>query len=279
MNLNGAHKIILKSFIERIESTGLMPWQRGWHKTGPAIPVNMASKRPYSGLNAIMLMAAGDTPYWISKTELEKRGGQTYKDAKPFLVYGVFKKQIKGKVDSQGNPVYDWCRRFTKAYNVSDCSGIKLPTYDAPNLVESIPHIEALIKEHDIDIRQTTAHDQAFYKPSSDYIAMPSQNKFKCTGEYYKTLMHEVTHWTGNRLERDMSGHGGDHAYSYEELVAEITASFLCAHFGITSESIQDNSAAYVKGWCKKLGNHKEWIFKAGSDAQKAFDFIIKPAV
>jgi antirestriction protein ArdC len=64
--------------------------------------------------------------------------------------------------------------------------------------------------------------------------------------------------------------------YAEEELVAEMSASFLNAHAGIIEEEIQ-NSAAYLQGWIAALKSKdaKGWIIKAAGEAQKAADFIL----
>ena len=56
-----------------------------------------------------------------------------------------------------------------------------------------------------------------------------------------------------------------------EELIAEITASFLCSYTQIENKVI-DNSVAYLNSWISKLANDKFMIVKAASDAQKAFN-------
>jgi antirestriction protein ArdC len=64
------------------------------------------------------------------------------------------------------------------------------------------------------------------------------------------------------------------HIYSFEELVAECGAAFLCAHAGISSQVI-DNSAAYIQSWASKLRSEPRWIVDAASKAAKAADFIL----
>jgi antirestriction protein ArdC len=62
--------------------------------------------------------------------------------------------------------------------------------------------------------------------------------------------------------------------YSHEELVAEMTAGFLCGHCGILA-TVESNTAAYLKHWINKLQAEPSMLLKAGSQAQKAFDYII----
>ena len=59
-----------------------------------------------------------------------------------------------------------------------------------------------------------------------------------------------------------------------EELITEITASFLCAHCQIEDKVI-DNSVAYLNSWISKLNNDKYMIVKSASEAQKAFNLIV----
>jgi len=66
----------------------------------------------------------------------------------------------------------------------------------------------------------------------------------------------------------------GDKEYSKEELIAEMGAAFLCGHCQIENKTI-DNSAAYIKGWLKKLRSDKKMVVQAAGLAQKASDFIL----
>jgi len=51
-------------------------------------------------------------------------------------------------------------------------------------------------------------------------------------------------------------------------------AAFLCGQAGI-SESILENSAAYLQNWLEQLQNDKKLIVQAAAQAQKAADFIL----
>ena len=64
------------------------------------------------------------------------------------------------------------------------------------------------------------------------------------------------------------------HDYSFEELVAECGAAFLCAHAGILDTTL-DNSAAYISHWVSKLKSEPRWIVEASSKAAKAADYIM----
>jgi len=51
------------------------------------------------------------------------------------------------------------------------------------------------------------------------------------------TLLHELTHWTGHpsRVNRPLGNSFGTKDYAFEELIAELGASYLCAQFEINS--------------------------------------------
>jgi len=87
--------------------------------------------------------------------------------------------------------------------------------------------------------------------------------------------LDKLCHCTGHakRLKRDMSGHFGNHSYSFEELIAEMGAAYLCGLCGIENETI-DNSAAYIQGWLSKLKSDNKFFVLAASKAQHAVDYI-----
>ena len=58
-----------------------------------------------------------------------------------------------------------------------------------------------------------------------------------------------------------------------EELVAELTAAFLCAELGITPETRPDH-AQYIANWLEVLKSDKRAIFNAASKAQAAANYL-----
>jgi antirestriction protein ArdC len=102
---------------------------------------------------------------------------------------------------------------------------------------------------------------------------MPAFEQFKDADSFYHTHFHELIHWTGTkeRCNREFGKRFGDKAYTAEELVAELGASFICAEFGIDQET-QD--ASYIASWIKFLESHESAIITAASAASKAVDFL-----
>jgi antirestriction protein ArdC len=60
-----------------------------------------------------------------------------------------------------------------------------------------------------------------------------------------------------------------------EELIAELTAAFVCSHLGLSSEPRPDH-AQYIASWLRVLKADQRAIFTAASKAQQAADFMIQ---
>jgi antirestriction protein ArdC len=102
---------------------------------------------------------------------------------------------------------------------------------------------------------------------------------FSDIADFYQTTYHELAHSTGHssRLNRDSVTQNwgfGSHEYSDEELLAEMTASFLSGVAGIEQKTMQ-SSAAYLNGWLKKMKADPKFFIQVSSRAQKAADYIL----
>ena len=64
----------------------------------------------------------------------------------------------------------------------------------------------------------------------------------------------------------------GSTAYAREELIAELTSAFLCAHLGIVP---QVRHSDYLANWLDLLKEDARAIFHAASQASKASDFLL----
>lgn len=103
-------------------------------------------------------------------------------------------------------------------------------------------------------------------------------NRFASVEEYYSTLFHELSHSTGHssRLDRKCDTEPkpfGSPDYGKEELIAEMSAAFLCSRAGIQPVVI-GNQAAYVAGWLKQIKADKKLVISAASQAQRSSDWI-----
>jgi len=70
-----------------------------------------------------------------------------------------------------------------------------------------------------------------------------------------------------------LSGRFGSESCAIEELVAELSASFLCADLGVAHDP-RDNTATYLESWLEVLKNDKRAIITAAAKAQTAADYL-----
>lgn len=165
-------------------------------------------------------------------------------------------------------------------FEVSQCEGIERKwEQKTENTVTENADAEAVVNRYKLKSGVEIRHggSEAYYSPTFDHIVIPEMSQFISESEYYGTEFHEMVHSTGHesRLHRDFNGGFGSQSYSKEELVAEIGASALCTKLGIATEDSQQNSAAYVAGWLKKLRNDKTLVMWAAGKAEKAVEYIM----
>ena len=88
---------------------------------------------------------------------------------------------------------------------------------------------------------------------------------------WHRTALHEIGHASGHpsRLNRDLTGSFGSKKYAFEELIAEISAAYLCASLSITPTV---RHADYIASWLEVLREDNRAIVRAASAASKAAD-------
>ncbi|WEF25842.1 zincin-like metallopeptidase domain-containing protein [Paracoccus sp. S3-43] len=251
-----------------------MPWhsQGGW-------PVNVASGRAYRGINVLMLWGEAQdkgfsSPLWGTFKQWQAAGAKVRKGEKASLI--VFWKDLPAKDRAEGDEEEAGKRFVLKtsyAFNLAQTEG-----YEAPGAVDAPPHepsaAERLVAAAGVDVR--FGGDRAFYHPRLDYVQRPPLADFVSVPAFQSVLLHEAAHWTGHasRLEREFGKRFGDAAYAVEELVAELTAAFLCADLGVSNQPRMDH-AEYVANWLQVLKSDSRAIFTAASAATKAADFLL----
>ncbi len=101
------------------------------------------------------------------------------------------------------------------------------------------------------------------------------RGRFLSEAHLYSTVLHENSHWSGAkvRLGRVLSRRFSSEAYAMEELVAEISAAFVCADLGIEHDP-GDNTAAYVENWLKLLKLDSSAVITAAAKAQAVADYL-----
>ena len=131
------------------------------------------------------------------------------------------------------------------------------------------------IIDSDIDIT-SSQRSGGFYSVNNDSIHMRPFFMHENPDRYFKTVAHECGHASGHpsRLNRETLIEYKDENSAREELVAEITSSFVCSYFGIPTETFYHQ--AYVKGYVQLLTESKKELLNASREAEKASEFIIQ---
>jgi antirestriction protein ArdC len=274
------------SQIINVIEQGVSNWRMPWHTSGKFAfsPINVTSKKPYRGINTLCLWAAAQAKgyergEWGTYQQWHERGAQVRKGEKATLV--VFWKFANDTTDSQdgeqrtANSSRLLFARGYSVFNASQVDGYTAkPDADAP-IEQRIDSAEQFFSR--INARVIHLGNRAFYSPADDTITLPPFAAFFTPLDYYGTRAHETGHWTSHstRCNRELGKRFGDNAYSIEELVAELTAAFTCAHLGLSTEPRPDH-AQYIASWLKVLKADKRAIFTAASKAQQAADFMIQ---
>jgi len=277
---NKTYEIVTQKILDQLDQ-GVKPWQKPW--AGCSRPVNLDSKKPYRGINVLLLAGSGFTSrYWATYKQAQKHGGNVRKGEKSTLV--VFYKQIdvdKEKDDGSTEQKQIPVLRYYNVFNLDQCEGIPDPDlarsaqdqgtlHDAQEVIDNMPNKPEI--EHGIA--------DAYYDGKADSVHLPDPRYFHSAYEYYAVAYHELMHSTGHKIRLDRprfrdSVSFGSATYAKEELIAEIGAAFLADSAGIMDKVFQ-NQCAYVENWIREaLQNDATLIVQAASQAQKAADYIL----
>ena len=281
------YQTITNQIISAIES-GKATYKMPWHKMSADsfAPVNAASKKHYRGVNVLSLWAAADhrgypTGFWATYKQWQELGAQVRSGEKSALVVFWKTKDLEEEDASEGEEKKAGrCAVFARGYSVFNAA--QVDGWTAPQPEENtknarIEHAESFFSRIGADIRH--GGNRACYSPVTDHIQMPEFFAFTDPVSYYSVLSHESTHWSGaaGRLNRQLANRFGDEAYALEELIAELSAAFLCSSLYLSNTPRADH-AGYVASWLKVLKDDKRAIFTAASKAQQAVDWLEQQA-
>ena len=142
---------------------------------------------------------------------------------------------------------------------------------------EVMPAVEAMIKNKGWYCPIKEVHgDSAYYSISRDEIVLPERQQFKDLESFQTNLFHECAHSSGseNRLGRLQPGSSySSAAYAREELVAELTAAFVSANYGMT-KGLKTDSAPYLKSWLDSLHEKPEFLKTVLLDVKRASSML-----
>ncbi len=281
------YQMITDKIIKMLKSTKASDYKKTWEDDAFFIPLNFDSKKPYRGVNRMLLQEriglteAFANPYFLTFKQIKKHKGTLKKGAKGYeVVYYSIRYVVpadknsgrKAYSSTNAHKVIDFLDkhklpenivtripmiRYYNVYNGEDITGIdfKLPEVKIgraiPETASENEAAQLIVENYPNPPAIKHGGNEAYYKLSEDLVRMPKVEQFDSVNDYYRTLFHELTHSTRheNRLNREkISFRFGDSGYAKEELVAEFGAVFLSAWAGIMWYN-NKNHAAYLKGW------------------------------
>jgi antirestriction protein ArdC len=263
------YQMITDRIIEKLEA-GTVPWHKPWRSIGA--PRNRVSKKSYRGINVWLLTAQGYTsPYWATIRQINELGGSVRKGEKatPVVFWRVYVGGVEVKAGepetqaplTEGQSKRRFVLRYFSVFNTEQCdlpvSVTEKLAFPEQRQLDPIDGCEKILAGMPDPPEIVHAGDKAFYSPATDRVTMPPRSLFESAEEYWCTLWHEAGgHATGHpkRLNRDSIkdvAPFGSPVYSIEELLADLSAAYLCGIAGIENDTI-DNSAAYIAGLLKK---------------------------
>jgi len=276
------YQMITDQILTKLDQ-GVVPWRKPWNAESGS-PKNLISKKPYRGINPLMLSCSGfASPWWLSFRQIKQSGGKVLKGQKgtPVIFWKFLDKEIEkenGEAEIRKIPML----RYYLVWNLEQTEGInpkKIPTAETREDMDPIEAAEAIVAGMPNAPEILFMGTQACYSPGQDQVWIPKAKYFHTQEEYYSAIFHELTHATGHKNRLNRPGiteriQFGSENYSKEELVAEMGSAMLCGIAGIENSTI-DNSAAYIDGWRKKISEDPKLVILAAAQAQKAADHIL----
>jgi antirestriction protein ArdC len=273
MRIANLYEQVTAKIVAELEA-GAVPWTKPWRSShsGSVMPQNFVTRRPYSGINIPILWGAAigagyERHHWLTFKQAKALGAHVRKGERGTIV--VFTRTLSVG-DEDDRQTVSMLRTYS-VFNVAQIDGLADQELEPEPLDDGIARVKSFVAATQADVR--IGGSEAAYVPSRDYIKMPPLMAFQNASSFFATLLHECGHWAGHekRLNRDLSHRFGTRAYAAEELIAELTSAFLCAHLGIEGEL---RHAGYIADWIALLSDDPRAIFTAASQASRAADYL-----
>lgn len=288
MKLNKTREELINMYISSLEE-GEIPWRKRWIS---GANINGISKLEYKGINQLMLnfityKEKYNDNRWFTYKQINDLGLKLV-DAKgkgvPVEFWSAYNYKLKKRfnikeyeeyIDKYPEQKEDFriIDRTAIVFNGSLIEGLEPINNNRINIDESI-YIRNILNK--LKVKYEEIGNQAFYNPQEDMIILPKRELFVDKYSYYATQLHEICHSTGHesRLNRNLQVKDKKE-YAREELIAEISSSFLMQDLNIpTTAEHYDNHKAYIQSWISILKDKPNELFKAINKSNKVVKFI-----
>lgn len=273
-------------YLQSLEEN-VIPWRKGWSNS---LNKNGITGKEYNGINRMILSYIAykenyDDNRWYTYVQI-KNNGYKLKKGKgvPIEFWSVYDIKYKRNISFEEynkiistnpemkNNFKTYCN-ITYVFNGSLIEGIPKRNISKFLSIKPNEYIRKIIRK--LNVNYEEKGDKAFYDLIEDKVVIPPSDKFLDEYSYYATQLHELSHSTGhesrlNRLEiRNIED------YAKEELIAEISSSFLMQKLNVTPKMEDyNNHKAYIQSWIKLLNDKPNELFKAINESTKVYNYI-----
>lgn len=275
------YEIVTNTLIERVEkmiadgetANWLCPWQRF------GLPKSYITEKTYSGIN-LWLLESGYFLTWNQYLDIKKKMPevQLKKGSKSHIcVYFNFNEIEDEETGEMKKVPY---LKYYRLFSADDFEN--LPSKDKLTEYEHTDdkHFNNFLSDYSekanvkITIKKS---NRAYYSPLLDEVVLPKESQFSDYSNFVSVSAHEIIHSTGSkeRLNRIKDDFREDEVYSKEELVAQMGSALLCHLLGYDSNDTINNDVNYIRGWLQHLKDNTRELVLAGSQAQKAVDYVM----
>lgn len=295
---------ITQRYIDRLEEIianeekGLS-WEKPFFSCNE-IPFNASTGQKYRGANIVSLISEEYAdPRWMTFQQMKDMSAKTNTElhlkkgssaSYVMKVVPVYEKDEKGNIikDAAGTAVQKTYADGTpqvgyKYFPVFNCSQIEgMAPYvklerPAFTIEQDVADLQTALEKRTGLVVEHSFRTQPYYSPSQHRVHMPEPELFHTETAYYDTLLHEFGHSTGTALGRKMEGKFGSAEYAKEELVAELSSSFMSMEMGLPHNlASHENHVMYLKSWLQCLKDDTTFISRAANQAGKAAEYQLE---
>lgn len=284
-------KNIVEQLISNMEK-GYIFSEWAWNRKA-FIPQNAVTGIRYQGINRLNLSLASmkngyEDPRWLTFNKIKELGYKLKEGSSGvFCEKWLWEKRKKiinketGEVekDDNGKDKYEIVQlerpiiNYFYLYNASQIDGIPpyIETKNNMDKSEILDIADSFIVSSECPIEERF-QDKAYYNPLEDKIVLPPRKYFKSDEAFLGTLLHEMSHSTGNekRLNRDIKNKFGTEKYAMEELTAELSCVFLEAELDMDIDFTRQDHINYFNSWIQALKNDPNELYKVCSNSSKS---------
>ena len=283
---------LIEMYIKSLEED-IIPWRKGWISSEA---INGVTNIKYKGVNQLLLSYISskknyDDSRWFTYLQIQKKGYKLDKKAKgtgvPVEFWSCYNVKLQEKVDFEEyqriiekypekkndfriicNTSYVFNAKYVVGLEKQEKSNSEMKKVNIPKFITNI--------FKNLEVKYSEYGDSAYYNPLKDEIVLPPKEKFIDEYSYFATQLHELCHATGHetRLNRNLINDNKED-YAREELIAEISSSFLMQNLNIDAKAEHyDSHKTYIQSWIKILKDKPNELFKTINESNVVCKYI-----